>query len=123
MSDLTNFAVPGAAFPSAPDGLAIDLLGNIYVAAIGAQAVLKIKRRTGEPEILASEDPYDWPSSLAFGTARGERRTLFSVNFSVGEDFGDPRSDRAGPGVVAVRTRIPGAPVPPRRFRHRRPRY
>jgi hypothetical protein len=65
---------------------------------------------TGALDVLASGDPLDFPSSVAFGTARGERRTLFGVNFSIGELFGLPPG--FGPAVFELDAGVPGVPVP-----------
>lgn len=101
---------PGIPFPNAPDGLAMDVHGNVYVAAISTSSVLKVTP-SGEVTTAYSGDPLDWASSIAFGTGKGERRTLFAVNFSIGEGNGDPLI-RSGPGVVAIQDVAVGLPLP-----------
>lgn len=105
---LANLPV-GGPFPAAPDGLTLDARGNIYVAAISLSSVLRIAR-DGSVEFVAAGDPLDWPSSLAFGTTGGEQKTIFAVNFSIGENFGDPVM-RSGPGLVSIFVGIPGQPA------------
>jgi sugar lactone lactonase YvrE len=87
-----------------PDGVALDSHGNAFVAMNLANAIGKLTRR-GTFHIVASGFPLDFPSSVSFGTARGEREgrrereghtTLFGVNFSIGEMFGLPPTHRPG---------------------------
>ncbi len=101
---------PGFPFPSIPDGLALDVHGNVYVAAISVSSILKVTP-SGDVSTVAAGDPLDWPSSIAFGTGKGDRKTLFAVNFSIGEGNGDPVV-RSGPGVVAIDVGVPGLPLP-----------
>jgi sugar lactone lactonase YvrE len=92
-----------------PDGVAMDVFGNAYVA-INLENELDRVSPGGSVDEVASGDPLDFPSSVAFGTARGARRTLFGVNFSIGEQFGLPPG--SGPGVFTVDVGAPGMPVP-----------
>ena len=92
-----------------PDGLALDVHGDAFVA-INAQNAIGRVTPAGAFEIVVSGDPLDFPSSVAFGTARGERRTLFGVNFSITEALGLPPGE--GPGVFAFHAGVPGAPLP-----------
>ncbi len=95
--------------PAAPDGLALDVHGNVYVALISASTIARVTPG-GAVEVIASGDPLDWPSSLAFGTGKGQRKTLFAVNFSIGEMFGAPPG--SGPGVLRLNAGVPGMPLP-----------
>jgi sugar lactone lactonase YvrE len=107
---VTTFPPDGFGAPGAPDGLAIDVHGDVYAALIGQQKIVRVDGAAEVTEI-ASGDPLDWPSSIAFGTSRGEQKTLFAVNFSIGEGFGDP-VPRMGPSLVAISVGVPGAPLP-----------
>jgi sugar lactone lactonase YvrE len=95
--------------PAAPDGLALDVHGNAWVALISASTIAMVTPGGGV-EVIASGDPLDWPSSLAFGTGKGQRKTLFVVNFSIGEMFGAPPG--SGPGVLRMNAGVPGMPLP-----------
>jgi sugar lactone lactonase YvrE len=95
--------------PAAPDGLALDAHGNVYVALISASTIVKVSPDSGV-EVVAAGDPLDWPSSLAFGTGKGQRKQLFAVNFSIGEMFGAPPGP--GPGVLRINAGVPGMPLP-----------
>jgi sugar lactone lactonase YvrE len=92
-----------------PDGLALDVHGNAYVA-MNVQNTIVSVTPDGSQTIVAEGDPLDFPSSVAFGNAKGNRRNLFIVNFSIGELFGI----EGGFGPALLRTTIgaPGAPLP-----------
>ena len=92
-----------------PDGVALNVRGDAFVAMNLANAIGKVTPR-GSLDVVASGDPLDFPSSLAFGTARGGRTTLFGVNFSIGELFGLPPGH--GPGVFELAAAVPGVPIP-----------
>ena len=101
---------PGVLLPAAPDGLAFDVFGNLYVAQINISTITKVTP-SGEVSVVLEGDPLDWPSSIAFGTRHAQRRTLFAVNFSIGEGFGDT-VERMGPGLVAIRVGAKGRHLP-----------
>jgi sugar lactone lactonase YvrE len=92
-----------------PDGVAMDVFGNAYVA-INLENEIDRVSPGGSVDEVASGDPLDFPSSVAFGTARGFRGTLFGVNFSLSEQFGLPPG--SGPGVFTVDAGAPGMPMP-----------
>jgi sugar lactone lactonase YvrE len=92
-----------------PDGIALDVFGNVFVA-INSQNTIARVTPGGDLETIASGDPLDFPSSIAFGTAGGERMTMFGVNFSISENLGLPPGD--GPGVFELNAGVPGAPLP-----------
>jgi sugar lactone lactonase YvrE len=92
-----------------PDGVALDIHGNAYVALNFTNAIGKVSPR-GSLDVIANGDPLDFPSSVAFGTTSGERRTLFGVNFSIGEMFGQPSG--FGPALWRLRAGAIGVLVP-----------
>jgi len=92
-----------------PDGVALDVFGNAYVA-INLENEIDRVAPGGSVDMVASGDPLDFPSSVAFGTAGGQRRTLYGVNFSLGEIFGLPPG--FGPAVFTLDVGAPGVPVP-----------
>jgi sugar lactone lactonase YvrE len=91
-----------------PDGVAIDVHGDAYVAVNLANTIAKISP-SGSVSVVASGNPLDFPSSVAFGTAHGGRRTLYGVNFSLGELFGLPPG--FGPAVFTIDVGVAGMPV------------
>lgn len=95
-----------------PDGIALDVHGNIYVAVASQNAVARVSADGTELTTIATEtDGLDFPSSLAFGTTSGDRQTVFVVNFAVGPAFGFPAGS-AGPALVALDAGAPGLPLP-----------
>jgi sugar lactone lactonase YvrE len=92
-----------------PDGLALDVHGDAFVALNTGDAIASVSP-AGDVETVASGPPLDFPSSLAFGTARGMRSTLFGVSFSITELFGLPNG--AGPSLFSLDAGVPGWPLP-----------
>jgi sugar lactone lactonase YvrE len=92
-----------------PDGLALDVLGDMYVAINIQNTILRVTPN-GSQDVVATGSPLDFPSSLAFGTGRGNRQSLFAVNFSIGELFGLPSG--FGPALLRIAVGVPGLPLP-----------
>jgi sugar lactone lactonase YvrE len=89
------------------DGLALDVHGDIYVVAITGQAIVKVARDGSTTEVVATEDDHlDFPASIAFGTGKGERQSVFVTNLSLAGP------GRAGPGIAKVHIGTPGMPLP-----------
>ncbi len=89
------------------DGIALDAEGNAYVAVAVIEAVARVGPG-GTVEIVAGGEGLAFPSALAFGTAPGQRCTLFVTNFDAVEALtgGDPE-----PSLAALDVGIPGRPV------------
>ncbi len=102
--------IPGVPFPfpAIPDGIALDVHGNIYVAVVAQSAIARVSP-SGDVEILA-QDPdgalLDFPSSLAFGTGAGMKDTLYVVNLAIGPP------GRFGPALLTLDVGMPGMPLP-----------
>jgi sugar lactone lactonase YvrE len=92
-----------------PDGLALDVFGDAYVAMNVQNTIMRVAA-DGSQDVVAAGSPLDFPSSVAFGTARGNRRDLFAVNFSISELFGEPSG--FGPALLRIAVGVPGLPVP-----------
>lgn len=93
------------------DGIAIDVHGDLFVAVIAQSTVVRVAGDGSTLTTLAdAADGLDYASSIAFGSGRGERSTLFAVNFSVGPFFGDVRT--WGPALLAIGTDTVGMPMP-----------
>ncbi len=92
-----------------PDGVAMDVHGDAFIAMNLQNAIGEV-HPDGSLDVVASGDHLDFPSSIAFGTARGGRTKLFGVNFSIGELFGLPPG--SGPGVFWFEAGVPGVPLP-----------
>lgn len=92
------------------DGVALDVHGGLYVAVIAQSTIVHIGRDGTLTTLADAADGLDFASSLAFGTGRGLRTTLFIVNFSVGPFFGEPIG--AGPALLSLEVGVPGLPQP-----------
>ena len=90
-----------------PDGVAMDVDGNAWIALNLQNEIARVSPG-GDLAIEASGPPLDFPSSVTFGTTRGERRTLFAVSFSVSEIFGLPSG--SGPALLRIPVGVPGMP-------------
>src|SRR5437660_87038 len=85
------------------DGVAMDRADNLYVAANSKGQIDRVDRR-GRIQVLASGDPLSFPSDIAFGTERSDRKDIFISNFAA-----FPTSAGA-PGVLEMEVGIPGKP-------------
>jgi hypothetical protein len=108
----------------APDGLAIDVEGNLYsvlppagLAPFPVSPVIKIYPDTGivEPVIPPYTYPllpppydalFDYPTSLAFGNGRLDNMSLFVVSPTPGQSLS------SGPVITQVGVGVPGARFP-----------
>jgi len=105
-------------FPIVPDGLSVDVHGNIYAALVACAAVVRFDAVDRSQETIARynifapdpEDPLfallDTPASLAFGTGKGGRTTLFVTNLG----WGILQAPR--PGLTTIDAGVPGLPLP-----------
>ncbi len=104
--------VPG--FPVMGDGLALDVLGNVYVAVVSRNAIVRINASDKSQETIAAlfaGTPLDTPASLAFGTGKGGRTNLFITNLGWMSVI-VPGPSWPGPGLVKIDAEIPGLPLP-----------
>jgi virginiamycin B lyase len=92
-----------------PDGVALDVNGNAYVAMNLANTI-GIVSPAGALSTLATGSPLDFPSSLAFDQRPEHRRMLFGVNFSLSESFGLPSG--FGPALWWMRADVRGVRSP-----------
>ncbi len=106
-SPLKGWLVP------APDGIALDVYGNVYVAVVTRAAVVRINAENLSQETIAVAGPdpnaplfapLDFPNMLAFGTGKGGRQSLFVTN--VGMVNASLR------GLVKTEAGVPGLPLP-----------
>jgi len=105
--------------PLAGDGLALDVHGNVYVAMVTRAAVVRINAEDLSQETIAAFlfdqnaplfAPLDTPNSLAFGTGKGGRQSLFITNLGLRKaNFGPPWPGR---GLVKIEAGVPGLPLP-----------
>lgn len=96
---------------SIADGIRLDVHGNIYVAVIAQNTIVRVAADGSTITTLATAaDGLDFPSSVAFGTGHGDHASLFVTNFAIGPLFGLPAG--AGPGVLKVDVGVAGLPLP-----------
>ena len=95
------------------DGLALDVHGNVYIAVPSRGAIVRINADDRSQETLAAYpvDPLDAPLSVAFGTGKGERESLFISNGGISGMI-VPGLPWAGPGLLKLDVGIPGLPLP-----------
>ena len=91
------------------DGIALDIHGNVYALLVIHNKLVRIDPIDGSYTILLSEEDGLWnPASLAFGTGKGNRESIYITNYAVIP----PGSDIFGPAVLKYDVGIPGLPLP-----------
>jgi sugar lactone lactonase YvrE len=100
---------PFGVIPAIPDGIALDVHGGIYVASVAQNAVFRVNT-DGSVDVLF-HDPagavLNTPSSVAFGTGKGFKQTVYVVNLAF-----VPTPPFAPASLVAIDVGVPGMPVP-----------
>jgi sugar lactone lactonase YvrE len=110
IADLSGIVIDGFTFgPPMIDGIALDVHGNIYAAMITGNAIVRVSQDGATSEVLATDtDGLTFPASLAFGTGKGERSSVFVTNLAF-----DPYPPfLAGPGLTKIDVGRPGMPLP-----------
>ena len=99
-------------FPALGDGFAFDVHGNAYIAIVSLEAIVRINAHDRSQETLAFWPlaPLDTPTSIAFGTGKGGRTSIFIVNMGWAAAFGVPNPP--GTGLIKMDVGIPGLPLP-----------
>jgi len=92
------------------DGIAFDVHGNVYALLVLQNKLVRVDPDDGATTLLLDEEDGLWnPASLAFGTGRGDRKSLFIANYAVLP----PEPDNSlGPAVLKVDMEVPGLPLP-----------
>lgn len=96
------------------DGLAFDVQGNIYIDVPSREAIVRINADDLSQETIAvyPDSPLlDAPVSMAFGTGKEERESLFITNLGISGTVA-PGLPWAGPGLLKIEVGIPGLPLP-----------
>lgn len=89
------------------DGITLDVHGNIYALLVLQNKLVQIDPETGDVTELLSDEVLNMPASLAFGTGRGDRQSIYITNFSLL----DPEAG-IGPAILKVDVGVPGLPLP-----------
>jgi sugar lactone lactonase YvrE len=96
---------PGPLAPGG-DGIALDVHGNFCVAMPSHNVVVWMSADGQAWETIATgDDNLDVPGSLAFGTGKGERTSLFITSMAL-------FPGGVGPGLVKIDAEISGSPLP-----------
>lgn len=113
VGDVPGSLLYGSPLPVMLDGLALDVHGNVYIAVPSRGAIVRINANDRSQETVAvyPEVPLDAPLSLAFGTGKGERESIFVTNSGMSGLF-VPGLPWPGPGLVKIEVGIPGLPLP-----------
>jgi sugar lactone lactonase YvrE len=96
------------------DGLAADAHGDLHAAIVGASIVgtvplVRIDPKTGAITPSTAEfSAFDFPTSLAFGAGRRDKKSVYVVNSGL---FPEDPARMPRPGVVRVGVGVPGAPT------------
>jgi sugar lactone lactonase YvrE len=86
------------------DGIALDVRGAVYVAVIAQSTIVRVDGGS-ITTIADAGDGINQASSIAFGTGRGDRKSLFAVNFGI-------FSPAPTPELLKIAVGVPGAPLP-----------
>lgn len=91
------------------DGIALDVHGSVYALLVLQDQLVRIDPSDGSFEVLlTAEDGLHNPSSLAFGTGKGERHSVFMVNYALFP----PGPESLGPAILKYNVGVPGLPLP-----------
>ena len=92
--------------PPGADGLALDVHGNFYLPMPSHNVVMRLSPDGQSWQVIATAaDNVDTPGSVAFGTGKGERTSLFITSMAL-------FPGGVGPGLVKIDAEIPGLPLP-----------
>ena len=100
---------PFGVLPALPDGIALDVHGGIYVASPAQNAVFRVNT-DGSVDVLFYDpagEVLNTPASIAFGTGKGFKQTVYVVNLAFG-----PTPPFAPASLVAIDVGVPGMPLP-----------
>jgi sugar lactone lactonase YvrE len=92
------------------DGIALDVHGNVFVLLVVQHKLVRIDPSDGSYTVLlTAEDGLYNPASIAFGTGRGQRESVFVSNFAL---LPPEPANSLGPGVLKYDVGVPGLPLP-----------
>jgi sugar lactone lactonase YvrE len=92
------------------DGIALDVHGNIYALLVLQNKLVRIDPTDGTVTTLLNEDDGLWnPASLAFGTGKGDRKSIYIANFAV---LPPEPANSLGAAVLKFDVGVPGLPLP-----------
>ncbi len=89
------------------DGIAFDVLGQLFVANNGADRIVVVSPFGGFVSVLVDGAPLDSPSSLVFGTGQNDHHTLYVTNFAIMR-FNGFKPGAPQPSLVSLPVILPG---------------
>lgn len=94
----------------AMDGIALDVHGNVYALLVLQEKLVRIDPTDGSFTTLLTADDGLWnPASIAFGTGKGNRQSIFITNFAV---LPPEPANSLGPAILKLDVGVPGLPLP-----------
>ena len=93
-----------------PDGLALDVHGNIYAADGLSSQLVKVWADGTYAEIVAAAfagDPLEGPTAVAFGSGMGDRKNMFVTNSGAIDPMATGNSS-----LIRIGIGSPGNPLP-----------
>jgi sugar lactone lactonase YvrE len=109
---------PLAGLPIMPDGLVLDVHGNLYLTVLSRCAIVRVSLQDKTQETVAvlgstgtaPSALLDTPASLAFGTGAGEQQNLFVTNLGMMAVIA-PGRPWPGRALVKIPAGVPGRPL------------
>ena len=94
------------------DGIALDVDGNVYALLVLQNKLVRIDPTDGTYTVLLTgeDDGLFNPASIAFGTGKGDRKSVFITNYAVIKEQ-EPEGN-LGPAVLKFDVGVPGLPLP-----------
>jgi sugar lactone lactonase YvrE len=91
------------------DGIALDVHGMVYALLVLQDKLVRIDPSDGSfVELLTGADGLHNPASIAFGTGKGDRKSVFIANYALFP----PGPDSLGPAVLKYDVGVEGLPLP-----------
>jgi len=97
------------------DGIALDVHGIVYALSVLQHTLIRIDPDDDSYEVLLTvEDGLYNPASIAFGTGKGDRQSVFIANYALFPDIPDFGGVglSLGPAVLKYDVGVPGLPLP-----------
>ena len=92
------------------DGIALDVHGMVYALLVLQHKLVRIDPSDGSfVELLTGADGLHNPASIAFGTGKDDRQSVFISNYAL---LPPGPADSLGPAVLKYDVGVPGLPLP-----------
>jgi sugar lactone lactonase YvrE len=92
------------------DGIALDVHGNVYALLVLQNKLVRIDPADGTFTTLLTEENGLWNgASIAFGTGKGNKESIFISNYAV---LPPEPTNSLGPAILKIDVGVPGLPLP-----------